>query len=303
MPNRRIVRPMWAALLLWALPAGAQARLAVTPSEPAPGAIVQLALTDSLAQGSVRAIRGEMAGEPLHFVEAAPGFWRALGAVPVDATDSIRALAVLHRSGGIADTLYASVRLPQPPATTAPRQLAVASRFTQPLDAATQARVARENARAREVGRRAHSTPPMWTAPFVHPRDARITGQFGTGRMFNGRVASRHLGVDFSGAPGTPVNAANRGIVALVDAFFLAGNVVYIDHGGGIVTGYFHLSESLVREGDIVERGQRIGSVGATGRVTGPHLHWSARYGALTVNPLDLVALGRWYGSGSVSAP
>jgi murein DD-endopeptidase MepM/ murein hydrolase activator NlpD len=303
MLNRRIVWPIRVALLVWAIPAGAQARLDIAPAEPAPGAIVQLALTDPPGQGGVLALRGEMAGEPLHFFEAAPGFWRAVGAVPVDATDSVRAQAVLHRSGGSADTLYAAVRLPRPPATTAPRQLAVAPRFTQPLDAATQARVARENARAREVGRRAHSTPPLWTAPFVHPRDARITGQFGTGRLFNGRVASRHLGVDFSGATGTPVNAANRGIVALVDTFFLAGNVVYIDHGGGIVTGYFHLSESLVREGDVVERGQRIGSVGATGRVTGPHLHWSARYGALTVNPLDLVALGRWFGSGSVSAP
>lgn len=118
--------------------------------------------------------------------------------------------------------------------------------------------------------------------------------------MFNGRVASRHLGVDFRGKRGAPVHAANRGVVALVDTFFLAGNVVYIDHGGGLVTGYFHLSETLVSTGDTVSRGQIIGSVGATGRVTGPHLHWSARYGALPVNPLDLIPLkSGWYGRGS----
>jgi murein DD-endopeptidase MepM/ murein hydrolase activator NlpD len=108
--------------------------------------------------------------------------------------------------------------------------------------------------------------------------------------MFNGTLSSRHLGVDFSGAVGTSVRAANRGIVALVDDFFLAGNVIYIDHGAGVVTGYFHLSKALVTAGDTVEKGQQIGLVGATGRVTGPHLHWNARYGAVTVNPLDLVS-------------
>ena len=75
--------------------------------------------------------------------------------------------------------------------------------------------------------------------------------------------------------------------------FFLAGNVIYIDHGEGIVTAYFHLSKTLVAKGDIVERGQEIGLVGSSGRVTGPHLHWSARYGAVTVNPLDLITITR----------
>lgn len=110
--------------------------------------------------------------------------------------------------------------------------------------------------------------------------------------MFNGTLTSRHLGVDFRGKTGDPIVAANRGVVALVDNFFLAGNVVYIDHGGGIVTAYFHMSKTLVAAGDTVEQGQKIGLVGSTGRVTGPHLHWSARYGAITVNPLDLFSLG-----------
>ena len=165
-------------------------------------------------------------------------------------------------------------------------------RFTRPMSAETQARIDRENERAREVGRNAHSTPSMWTEPFVNPRPSAITSRFGSGRMFNGTLSSRHLGVDFSGAVGTSVRAANRGVIALVDDFFLAGNVVYIDHGAGVVTGYFHLSRAVVAPGDTVEKGQQIGLVGATGRVTGPHLHWNARYGAVTVNPQDLVALG-----------
>ena len=114
---------------------------------------------------------------------------------------------------------------------------------------------------------------------------------FGTGRTFNGEVTSRHLGVDFRGATGTPIRAANRGVVVLVDTFFLGGRVVYLDHGGGVTTGYLHLSKALVAVGDTVARGQTIGLVGATGRVTGPHLHWTARYGAITVNPLDLLKL------------
>jgi murein DD-endopeptidase MepM/ murein hydrolase activator NlpD len=101
------------------------------------------------------------------------------------------------------------------------------------------------------------------------------------------------MGLDFAGTVGAPVRAVNRGVVRIVDDFYLGGNVVYIDHGGGVVTGYFHMSKPLVAVGDTVARGQIIGLVGSTGRVTGPHLHWSARYGALAVNPLDLLALPR----------
>ena len=155
----------------------------------------------------------------------------------------------------------------------------------------TEARIERENEEARAVGRRAHTTPELWTQPFLRPRSSRITSSFGSGRLFNGRLASSHGGVDFAGQPGDSVRAANRGVVALVDNFFLAGNVVYIDHGGGVVTGYFHLTQALVAVGDTVERGQEIGLVGATGRVTGPHLHWSARYGEHTVDPMGLITL------------
>lgn len=242
-----------------------------------------------------------MGGEPLHFARAASGAWHAIGGVPVDASDSVVARAVLTRASGRLDTLRGGVALPRPATASSSRrrQLAVSPRFTKPMDAATEARIARETARAREVGRRAHDSPPMWTNPFLRPRESTVTSRFGSGRMFNGVVTSRHLGVDFRGAVGAPVHAANRGVVALADEFFLAGNVVYIDHGGGVVTGYFHLSETVVAEGDTVARGQRIGSVGATGRVTGPHLHWSARYGALAVNPLDLVGLDTGWLNGS----
>jgi len=284
-------------------PLDAQApRLGVTPAEVAPGSIVRLTLSaPAMGDDSIVSIRGEMAGEQLHFLTRDAELWRAIAGIPVDATDSVAARVIIERSSGATDTSTVWAKLPRPrPRPGArrgrPRRLSVDSRFTRPLDPATQERIDRENARAREVGRRSHSTPPLWTTSFVRPRSATVTSRFGSGRSFNGVMTSRHLGVDFRGGVGAPVRAANRGVVALVDKFFLAGNVVYIDHGGGVVTGYFHLSRMLVAEGDTVKRGQQIGTVGATGRVTGPHLHWTARYGALTVNPLDLVAIqSGWY--------
>ena len=267
---------------------GAQSVVA-TPAEAEPGAIVRLTVSDTGSDRVMR-VRGTMAGEPLRFLAADSARFRAIGAVPVDASDSVRALVIVERASGRTDSTYAVVRVPHiEPPKEAP--LAVSQTFTRPLDAKTQARIARENRLAREVGKRAHERPPMWTREFRVPREAPVTSPFGTGRMFNGVVASRHLGVDYKGAVGAPIHAANRGIVALVDTFFLAGRLIYLDHGGGVVTGYFHLTKPLVAKGDTVERGQQIGTVGATGRVTGPHLHWSARFGALTFNPTFLLEL------------
>jgi murein DD-endopeptidase MepM/ murein hydrolase activator NlpD len=90
---------------------------------------------------------------------------------------------------------------------------------------------------------------------------------------------------------GEPVVAAGRAIVALVANFYLAGGTIYLDHGGGLVTAYFHLSRAYVRQGQMVRAGQRIGAVGRSGRVTGPHLHWVARYGTISVDPMSLLQI------------
>ena len=276
------------------------ARLTAAPARPEPGAIVRLTLiAPASGADSVVSVRGALAGEPLHFMRATGSAWHAIGGVPVDSEGSLVANAVIQRASGKTEIAHVRFVLPKVPAPVS-QPLSVDSSFTKPLDAVTLARIDRENARAREIGRLAHEKPAMWTASFLKPRSSVVTSEFGSGRLFNGALTTRHLGVDFRGAIGEPVRAANRGIVALVDNFFLAGNVVYIDHGAGVVTAYFHLSKTLVSAGDTVKRGQVIGLVGNTGRVTGPHLHWAARYGAITVNPLDLVALGgAWYVSGS----
>jgi murein DD-endopeptidase MepM/ murein hydrolase activator NlpD len=150
----------------------------------------------------------------------------------------------------------------------------------------------RERERALAVSRAAHDTPRLWSE-VVKPRDGRITSGYGSGREFNGRVQSRHTGTDFAGAVGAPVRAAARGVVALVDTFYLAGRVIYIDHGEGLVSAYFHLSRQDVAVGDTVDVGQQIGLVGATGRVTGPHLHWVVRYGAISIDPLSFLPFSK----------
>lgn len=276
-----------AGLLLAADASAQQARLAIAPARPTPGTIVRITVTDSAAGDSIVAVRGTMSGEPLHFRRGARRSWRALGAVPVDSLPLPAAEIVVERASGRSETLRRTVEPPPMPPPS--EELSVAPRFGQPMDSATEARVAAEGVKAREIGRRSHETPRMWTAPFLAPRPSAITSRFGTGRTFNGRVTSRHLGVDYRGATGAPVRASNRGVVALVDTFYLGGRIVYVDHGEGVVTAYMHLSRALVSVGDTVERGQRIGLVGATGRVTGPHLHWAGRYGTLTVNPLGLL--------------
>lgn len=285
-----------AAVALTATTANAQQRLYTMdfPSKAAPGSIIPLEVDGPVGPDSIVAVTGSMSGEPLHFRNAGHGKWHALGAISADAKTSAEAtLTITYASGRSLNTSQA-VSIPgAPPSRGKPRALSVSPTFTRPLDAETQARVDRENETARQIGRDSHNTPRMWTEPFIRPRTSIVTSRFGSGRMFNGTLTSRHLGVDFRGKAGDPIVAANRGIVALVANFFLAGNVVYVDHGNGVVTAYFHMSKPLVQKGDTVQRGQTIGLIGSTGRVTGPHLHWSARYGALTVNPLDLVALGK----------
>lgn len=131
----------------------------------------------------------------------------------------------------------------------------------------------------------------LWHRPFARPIEGVPNSSFGLQRIFNGQRRSPHNGVDFPAAAGIPVGAANAGRVAVVDDLYFTGNTVVIDHGLGLYTVYAHLSEFAVHPGDVVERGAVIGRVGATGRATGPHLHWGARLLEARVDPLQLLGL------------
>ncbi len=264
----------------------AQVSLSTTPATPVRGALFRLRLAPT-GPTPVDRVEGTVADEPLHFGREDGVFWTALAPVPVEGGDSLPLLLVLW-DGEQPDTVRTTLAVAA--GDYAHERLRVAPSMAEP-DSAARVRIAREIARAREVSRGAQQTARQWSAPFLRPRPTRITSGFGTAREYNGTVTSRHLGTDFAGAVGTPVRATNRGRVALVADFYLAGKVVYLDHGEGLISAYFHLSKALVRTGDTVERGQVIGSVGQSGRVTGPHLHWVMRYGGVTIDPMSVLAL------------
>jgi murein DD-endopeptidase MepM/ murein hydrolase activator NlpD len=132
----------------------------------------------------------------------------------------------------------------------------------------------------------------LWRGAFRVPLDGVNTGgNFGRRRVLNGHAGSPHSGVDFPAVTGTPVLAAQRGRVAMAEELFFSGNTVVVDHGLGIYTFYGHLSAIAVKVGDAVEAGAVLGKVGATGRVTGPHLHWGLTVERARVNPLEIVKL------------
>jgi hypothetical protein len=157
------------------------------------------------------------------------------------------------------------------------------------LDPETEHRANAESARLRSLYRTI-TTERLWRGPFVKPvaGDEPGTG-FGARRVINGQLRAPHTGVDYRAPTGASVRAANAGRVALVDEFFFPGRLVVIDHGLGLHTLYFHLDTVSVSEGQVVERGQGIGTVGATGRATGPHLHFGAHIGEARVDPTALL--------------
>lgn len=126
-------------------------------------------------------------------------------------------------------------------------------------------------------------------SPFILPIKSSITSDFGKARVYNGSLKGYHSGTDFRAKVSTPIVAANSGRVALVKDRFYSGGTVLLDHGGGIYTCYFHMSDFSVREGDVVQKGERLGLSGKSGRVTGPHLHFSARINGVQIDPLQLI--------------
>ena len=128
---------------------------------------------------------------------------------------------------------------------------------------------------------------------FLLPVAEPPTSSFGTRSVFNGQPRSPHTGTDFLSPSGTPIHAANHGVVALAEPLYFTGNTVIIDYGDGLYSLFAHMSEIRARVGDILEPETVVGLVGATGRVTGPHLHWGVRLQGANVDPLSLVAATR----------
>lgn len=137
-----------------------------------------------------------------------------------------------------------------------------------------------------------HSAPhPLWSGDFLKPVRAQSTPSFGESRILNEEKTSLHTGTDFPVPEGTPVEISNSGTVVLTRALFYEGNCIIVDHGLGFFTIYMHLSRIDVHEGDRLDKGARLGLSGASGRVTGPHLHFAVRWNGAWLDPVQLLAL------------
>ena len=136
-----------------------------------------------------------------------------------------------------------------------------------------------------QKGIKSRYSPQAATLDFIRPAPGADTGRFGMRRIFNGQQRNPHSGMDIAAATGTPVKATAAGRVLHTGDFFFSGNVVYVDHGSGVISMYAHLSQIAVKPGDNLQQGDIVGAVGSTGRATGPHLHWSVYLNGEAVDP------------------
>ncbi len=214
--------------------------------------------------------------------------WYALAGVDVETPMGPSTLRISAKAAdGSATDLSRTVEIH--PAHYRTSALTVAPEFVQPPAEELQRIKAEVELKAKVF---ASSAPqPLWSGNFRAPVIAPPTDSFGTRRTLNGQLASVHKGMDFRAATGTVVRAGNSGVVVLARPLYYEGNCVVIDHGLGLFTISMHLSRIDVKEGQHVSLGQRIGLSGATGRVTGPHLHWAVRWQDTYLDPAKLLKL------------
>lgn len=181
------------------------------------------------------------------------------------------------------------------PVSWVTHKLTVAPKYVEPPKE-LQERLQKERAATKKI-LATISPQPTWQLPFARPVKGTISGSFAARRVFNEKPRSPHLGTDMRGAVGTSILAMADGVVLLAKEHYYSGNAVWIDHGQGVISMYGHMSKFAVKQGDIVKQGQKIGEVGATGRVTGPHLHLSLYIQGVAVdavpffrtNPLEII--------------
>jgi hypothetical protein len=256
----------------------------ITPLTARPGDVLLIRVT-----GAVPDVTAEWDGRPIP-LSPAPGGLAALVGIDLDTKPGQILWRLTGREpGGDARALAAGSVAVRP--FTFPTQSLTLPRAQVDLDASTLARVRAEQAEFR-AALAASAEARLWQGPFRQPIDeGEPVGGFGFRRIINGQPRSPHTGFDWAAPRGTLVFAANAGRVALVAEHFFAGRLVVLDHGLRLFTLYFHLDEAHVAPGARVAARQRIGSVGATGRATGPHLHFGVVLDGARVDPLSLLAV------------
>lgn len=287
LPARRAVLALAGGALAAGLVPGsvmAGVEVSVVPVAPGPGDAVLVRLTGAPPEAGL-----DWDGQPVPLFPVAGG-WGALVGVDLDTPPGPVGWRVtrpsLAKNGGALAAGVVTVR-----ARAFPTQHLTLPRAMVDLDAPTLARVQAEREALRvvladSVGER------LWRGPFRVPVEGgQPAGGFGLRRLINGQPRSPHAGYDWAAPVGTPVLAANTGRVVLVAEHFFAGRNVVVDHGLGLFTLYYHLDETRVASGERVTAGQTLGTVGATGRVTGPHLHFAVLLRGARVDPESLLAL------------
>jgi len=263
--------------------------------EPAqPGSVLAITATTS---SDAKGVSATAFGQTATLVrDGSARRWRGLIGVDLATTTSSSLVVLADVEGGQSLGTTNPVKLK--PRQFATRRLSVASRFVDPAPEELE-RIRLEATRLEAIF--AAVTVPDRIDAFVQPIPGVPGGNFGSRSIFNGEARAPHAGADFRGATGTPIAAPGGGRVVLAEDLFFTGQTVVIDHGLGLYSLLAHLSRIDVRSGQAVSRGDVVGLLGATGRVTGPHLHWTVRLNGARVDPLRLVALLAPAQSGAVS--
>ncbi|NNE08960.1 MAG: M23 family metallopeptidase [Gemmatimonadetes bacterium] len=251
----------------------------------APGEVVVVRWNGPQPAGS---LEGRFLGREFRFFETNAG---AAGMIGIDLDDPLgpATLAIHCENGAGGKDLVFTKKLAIVDKEFPTQELTVESKYVE-LSPENQKRTKEEGVLIRKAFVR--NTPHRYFREgFQSPVPGAQSGRFGERRVFNGVPKSPHTGADLRAQTGTPVLATAEGVVIETGDFFYLGNVVFLDHGYGLISYYAHLSEILVSEGDIVSGGQILGKVGATGRVTGPHLHWGVKLRDTRVDPFALVEL------------
>jgi len=233
-------------------------------------------------------VKGVIFDRTVRFYQAGDGSWRGLVGIDllVEPGDHDLVVQVTSARGGMLERLYTLSVVDKAYPT---RRLTVAPRYVEPPPDVVE-RITREAQQQTEIF--ASDTPDrFWRGGWNRPVPGEATSAFGSRSVFNGQPRRPHSGADFRAATGTPVKAPNGGLVVMTGDTYFSGGSVILDHGWGLYSYFAHLSKILVQEGDRVDAGQGVGHAGATGRVTGPHLHWTLRLSGARVDPLSLVEL------------
>jgi len=265
MPRRSLL-PLLALAL--SLPA-----IALPLHQPVPGGIAVFDLGP--AKGTMPTARQQ--AQPLAVVEE-NGRWFALLGIALDTPVGPQTISIQHGDDSL-QTLTVEVRHKAYPE----QRLVVRDQSKVTPNREQLARIEREQLLTEAI--KTNFRPAPADIRLVQPTAGPLSSRFGLRRFFNGEARKPHAGLDVAAKTGTPIAAPAAGIITNTGDYFFNGNTVFIDHGQGLITAYMHLSSIRVKEGQSIRRGDPIGAVGATGRVTGPHLHWAVFLNGVAVDP------------------